>query len=144
MVFYWFFFNIYQKFNLNKIFKASFYIYFISLFLLIIVLFIGKEVNGSRAWLNFGFISFQPSELMKLSLALYLTNYTDKYHFKGHISELKYLLISFMITLIPSVIVFLEPDTGAIIFYLIIYLTIIIYANINHKWYYLIFHYYLY
>jgi rod shape determining protein RodA len=128
-----------KKIKLNYIYKFSFYFYIVSLILLLLTLFIGKTINGARAWLNLGFITFQPSELVRLTLTLYLTYFTFNYKFNGIISEVKYLLISFLIVLLPSLLVFLEPDTGAIIFYLIIYLTILIMAKLNYKLYLLIF-----
>lgn len=128
-----------KKIKLNYIYKFSFYFYIVSLILLLLTLFIGKTINGARAWLNLGFITFQPSELGRLTLTLYLTYFTFNYKFNGLISEVKYLFISFLIVLLPSLLVFLEPDTGAIIFYLIIYLTILIMAKLNYKLYLLIF-----
>lgn len=52
-----------------------------SLFLCLLTLipFFGKEVNGARRWLKIPFLgTFQPSELIKFSLVLYLANYFDK------------------------------------------------------------------
>ena len=59
---------------------------------------------------------------------------------KGNIKrEFRFLLISIFITLIPSLFVFLEPDTGAIIIYLLILLGIILIYRINIKWYIILF-----
>jgi rod shape determining protein RodA len=128
-----------KKIKLHYIYKSSFYFYIISIIFLLLTLFIGKNINGAKAWLSLGFISFQPSELVRITLTLYLTYFTFNYKFNGIISEAKYLLISFLIVLFPSLLVFLEPDTGAVLFYLIIYLTILIMAKLNYKWYILIF-----
>lgn len=120
-----------KHFKLNKVFKYSKFLYFFNLFLLLLVLFVGKEINGSRAWFTFKYFSFQPSELMKLSMALYLTTL-----FK---SKPKYYLIkSLCVFIIPSVLVFLEPDTGAIIMYLVIYLAFLFFSLKNKKWFYII------
>ena len=52
-------------------------IFLIALMLLVIVLvpFIGKVVNYSRRWIPLGIMNFQPSELAKLAIALYASNY---------------------------------------------------------------------
>ena len=55
------------------LFRYSKYFYLVSLALLILVLFVGSGVNGSRAWLNLKYFNLQPSELMKLAYSLYLT-----------------------------------------------------------------------
>ena len=47
--------------------------YFLSLGLSTAVLFVGQEINGSKRWLNFGPLSFQPSEFAKAAVILFLT-----------------------------------------------------------------------
>ena len=98
-------FFIISKIKFKKILKYSLFYYLFSLFLLVLVLVLNKFTNGSRGWLNFGIISFQPSELMKISLILI----TIKYYSKLNIWKL------LIIYLIPMLLIFLEPDTGAII-----------------------------
>ena len=48
-------------------------LYICSLLLSTLVLFIGDEYNGSRRWLSLGPLSFQPAELAKLSVILFIT-----------------------------------------------------------------------
>lgn len=93
--------------------KLSIFLYLLSIILLIVVLF-HPYTNGSRGWLKLYKFSIQPSEITKFSLILisfYLPNNTFK-------SKILYLL-SF---LIPSILTFIEPDTGAVIIYGIIFL----------------------
>lgn len=108
--------------NFKKINKLIPIIYIFNIILLVLVLIIGKEINGSKAWLHIFSISIQPSELMKISLILtlpYLIN--------------KNLIFSIILTLVPSILVFLEPDTGAIIIFLIILISTLKYKKINKK-----------
>ena len=128
-------FFIIQKLKLHNIFKYSKYLYLISLILLILVLFIGNSTNGARCWLSFKGISLQPSELMKLSLALFLVNISKNARLNSLKDEFILLIKLFMITIIPSLLVFLEPDTGAIINYLIILLVVILSLKLNKWWY---------
>lgn len=127
------------KFFKPKIlFKYSILFYIINIILLILVLFFGSTINGSKAWFNFGLFSFQPSELMKYTLALYLSNKASTMP-KGNLKkEFKFLITTIFITLIPSLFVFLEPDTGAIIIYFLILLGIILIYRINYKWYFIL------
>lgn len=130
---------IIQKINIRKILKYSFWYYILSLALLGLVLIIGKEVNGARAWFKIGFFSFQPSELMKFTLALYLADVINNAKINGFKSELFLILKVFIITLIPSILVFIEPDTGAIIFYILISLIMLFTSSISKKWFILFF-----
>ena len=117
------------KINTKKIFNISFILYIINIVLLILTLIIGKEINGSKGWLKIGSISIQPSEFMKLTLTIFLIKVSlikEK--------NSKNILKLFIITFIPSLLVFLEPDTGGVIFYIIIFITILFTKNINKKY----------
>jgi cell division protein FtsW len=54
--------------------------FFINLILLGLVLipFIGAEIKGARRWINLGLFSFQPAELVKLTLSVYLASWLLK------------------------------------------------------------------
>ncbi len=135
----WFIFGyiivfICSKFNIKLLFNYSFHLYIVSIILLLLVLFLGIEVNGTKAWFDLGFMSFQPSELTKLTLTLYLSNIANEFNQKKSKKEFLFLLKIFIITLIPSFLVFIEPDTGAIIFYLIILSVTIFNLKISKKW----------
>lgn len=101
------------------------YIYIIFNGLLLYLLLFGKAINGSKAWINLSFISFQPSEFMKIILIVYLSIIANKYP--------KYRLKCLIITLIPSILTFLEPDTGNVLFYLVILCSVLIYKENNIK-----------
>ena len=120
---------IIKKINIQTILKYSKYFYWLSIILLVLVLFFGKETNGARAWFNFGIFSFQPSELTKLTLILYLSDIAS--HNKP---DFRLILKVSILTIIPSILVFLEPDTGAIIFYFLSAITILYFAPIKKYW----------
>lgn len=121
----------------EKILKYSKVAYITSIFLLTITLFIGKEINGSKCWLTIGGITFQPSEFMKISLILLLSEIIEKYHFKNKRNtkeELKLIITTLIITLIPSFLVFIEPDTGSVIMYILIWLTLLFISPLRSRW----------
>ena len=120
---------IINRININTILKYSKYYYYISVLLLVLVLFFGKNINGSTAWFDFKLFSFQPSELVKLTLALYLSSIAAV-----NKPDFKLILKVIIITLIPSILVFLEPDTGAIIFYFLIAITVLLVAGVKKYW----------
>lgn len=114
----WFTLGLFSFFFLLKLKEKhlkilSIFLYLLSIILLIVVLF-HPYTNGSRGWLKLYKISIQPSEITKLSLAL-LTYYLGK-------TGLKNKLLFLSIYLIPSILTFIEPDTGACIIYGIIFL----------------------
>lgn len=113
-----------SKIKINKLNKYFSLFYLFSLFLLTIVLIYGREINGSKAWLHIGTFSIQPSELTKIALLLYLPYLIIKKINKFYL---------FSIFIIPAILTYLEPDTGAIIIYLIIFLSCLKYTKINKK-----------
>lgn len=90
----------------------------IVLVLLVLVLIpgIGKEVNGSRRWLNFGFMSVQVSEMAKLIMLLYLSGYLIR-HGKNLATSPSYqpLLIPLVVLGVTGGLLLLEPDFGSTI-----------------------------
>jgi rod shape determining protein RodA len=94
----------------------SYIVYGFAIFLLILVPFIGTEINGQRAWFGFGSFSFQPSELGKFGTALALSSYLSTY--STNLQNWKSLLIACGILLLPIMLIMLQPDDGsALVFF---------------------------
>ena len=130
-----FFISYYKK---KEIIKYSFWLYLFFNILLLILLIFGVSINGSRCWLIIGSISFQPSEFMKIFLIMVMANILNKYRKKTIKIESRMLLIVLILLLIPSILTFLEPDTGVVLIYCIITISMILYRGINKKWYFIV------
>lgn len=122
------------KIGNSFIYKNYKYLYiFINLLLLLLLIF-GKPINNSKCWFNIFGITIQPSEFAKIILiitnAMVINN-----HFKNNKNKELLLIIKILIiTIIPSLLTFLEPDTGVVIIYVIISFTMLFISNINIKW----------
>lgn len=66
--------------------------------------------NGSTAWINLGFMMFQPSEMAKVGFVLALAWYL---RFRGNHRSLIGLLIPFAIMFVPVLLILKEPDLGS-------------------------------
>jgi rod shape determining protein RodA len=93
----------------------SFIIYGVIVSLLILVLFIGTEINGQRAWFMFGSSGFQPSEFCKFATGLALASYMNSHGFK--LQQFKSLVIISAIILVPATLILLQNDTGSALVY---------------------------
>lgn len=131
-----FIFIIY-KLKISFFIKISPYIYLFNVILLLGLLFVGPVINGSRCWYIIeGIGSFQPSEFMKISLVLIESYIIDKFSSKekNTKNEFKLITLIFIVFLIPSILTFLEPDTGAVIIYFIITLLMLFISGIRLRW----------
>jgi rod shape determining protein RodA len=93
----------------------AFPIYGIFIILLILVLFIGKEINGAKSWFAIGSFTFQPSEWVKFSTALALASYLS--FFKTAVTDTKVILVSYLLFLGPALLILFQPDFGSAIVY---------------------------
>ena len=92
---------------------------FATLFLLAFLFIAGFVAGGAQSWYDMGFLNFQPTELAKLILIIYLAVYYHKIASKKKIS-LWDLLYPIILALIIFVLVAMQPDFGgAFIIFLI-------------------------
>jgi len=91
----------------------AFPIYIVIILVLILVPFIGTEINGAKSWIQIGSFSIQPSEFMKMATSLALARYISSYNFKMH--SWKSLLTLAGIIFVPVGLIFLQNDTGSAI-----------------------------
>ena len=95
--------------------KYSIPLFILSLILLTVVFFpppIGHTVNGSTRWINFVFFKFQPSELMKLSMVLFMAGFLIRQE-KDIRKPWKGFLKTLVIIGIADFLLLLETDFGA-------------------------------
>ena len=130
---------IISNINISFIYNNIYILYIIGNILLILVLIFGTSINDAKCWFNIpGIGSFQPSEFMKIILILLLAklinDFNNKYKNPKIKEELFFLFKIFIIILIPSFLTFLEPDTGVVIIYLIITITMLFISGIRYRW----------
>lgn len=124
----------------NKFLYNNAYIFYIvGILSLILVLFFGINVNNATCWFKIPFIgTIQPSEFMKIFLIITLsrmiTDFNETYKNPDITDELKFLLKVLIIVFIPSVLTFIEPDTGAVIMYLIITFIMLFVGGFRKRW----------
>ena len=85
--------------------------YAVSIVLLLIVEFFGAVGMGAQRWIDLGFIRLQPSELMKVTLVMMLASYYDWLDDKK-LSRPLWVLIPVVLTLVPTVLVLMQPNLG--------------------------------
>ena len=89
--------------------------YGIALFVLLLVLIIGTEINGAKSWIVLGPISLQPSEFAKVATILALAKFLSGYNVKP--SKFQNILISFGIIVSAPLLIMIQPDFGSTLVY---------------------------
>ena len=102
---------IVSKIDYKKYYKYSSKIFIACFILIILVLFIGTERNGSKSWFGIGSFGIQPSEFMKLAMIIFTSKYL--YNNKKDIGNIKKGVLPILgLTLIIFILIMLQPDFG--------------------------------
>ena len=96
-------------FDYRHLKNVTLFLYIAAIILLVLVLLVGSVYSGARRWIDLGFITFQPSELAKISVllmgALVLSRSKEALGPLG-------LLEALGIAILPAILILLEPDLG--------------------------------
>ncbi len=125
------------------IYKNAWILYIIGVISLVLLLLIGTPINDAKCWFNLpGIGTIQPSEFMKIILIIILArvinDFNKEYQSPSLFDEFKFLLKVGIIVLIPSVLTFLQPDTGVVLIYLLITFVILFISGIRYRWFFMI------
>ena len=103
--------------------QFSYFIYGIFLLTLILVIFAGREISGSKSWFQIGGFGIQPAEFAKMATALALAKFLG--YLDRNLRNNRHLITSVVIILLPALLILLEHDTGSalvfICFVLVLY-----------------------
>lgn len=104
----------------QKIIDISYVLYAVNVFLLILVLIIGRERLGAQRWFTIGNFAFQPSEFIKIIFIITLANLIGSK--KGRMEELRDLFAPLILLVIPFLLVLVQPDLGTALLLLPVFL----------------------
>lgn len=107
--------------------------FFISLFLLLLVEFFGVSGMGAVRWLDLGFMRLQPSELVKVTVIMFLASYYDWLP-RNKVSNVVWIILPLLIILLPVFLVVRQPDLGTALLILLGGLSIMFIAGVS--WFY--------
>ncbi|MFN3617314.1 MAG: putative lipid II flippase FtsW [Aquabacterium sp.] len=113
------------------------FLFSIGLLVLVLIPGIGKDVYGARRWIPLGVMNFQPSELAKLAIVLYASDYMVR---KMEVKERFFRAVAPMAVAVAVVGVLLlaEPDMGAFMVIAVIAMSILFLGGVNGRMFFLI------
>ncbi|MEW6009657.1 MAG: rod shape-determining protein RodA, partial [Candidatus Omnitrophota bacterium] len=130
------------NFNYHNFWNLAWFLYILSLVLLILVLIVGDEKSGAKRWLDFAHVSFQPTELAKISIIFILAKFFTKqmsYHFSHNIYHsylfvfLKTIALPVGLVLLPFILIIKQPDLGSALVLLPILFAILFCAGVPKR-----------
>lgn len=94
--------------------------YWGSIFLLIITMFIGTDINGARGWIRLGPLSFQPAELAKVATIMMLGRTLEDMN--GSINDWKNFFTMAFYAIVPAIFIIIQPDMGMtmVLFFMVV------------------------
>ena len=105
--------------------------FFISLILLFVLFVVGHTAKGAESWFQFGGISFQPSDPIKLVLIILLAKYFSRRHVE--IANIRHILVSGFYALSIFILVFFQPDFGSALIIFLIWFGMILVSGVSKK-----------
>ena len=126
------------------IYKNIWIFYTIGIISLLVLLLFATPINNAKCWFSIpGIGTIQPSEFMKVilivTLGTLIHNFNDKYNNPTISEEFKFLIKIGIVVLIPSILTFLQPDTGVVLIYLLITIIMLFISGIRYRWFIILF-----
>lgn len=116
------------NYNLYAYIKWGLYV--LNIILLIAVLIAGVRVNGSTRWINIGF-QFQPSELAKILLILFYSQFIMKY--EERLNTFKMMVTMIILVVIPLFLVYKEPDLSTSIMIVVTFCIMLFIGGLDYR-----------
>ena len=126
------------------VYRISTFLYIIGILSLVGLFSFGISINDARCWYEIkGVGTIQPSEFMKIILiivnASMISKFNDEFPNPTVHEEFLFLIKIGIVVLIPSILTFMQPDTGVVLIYLLITFVMLFISGIRYRWFALIF-----
>ena len=126
------------------IYRMSWILYGIGCLALFGLFFFGTSINDATCWYTIkGIGTFQPSEFMKIILiitnASLISKFNEDFPSPSIREEFMFLVKMALVLLVPSVLTFMQPDTGVVLIYFLITFVMLFISGIRYRWFAIIF-----
>ena len=120
---------IFSSLKTNQLFRYSYFLFFITLFALLLVPIVGVEVKGSKRWIDLFFLPrFQPIELLKPFFIIMISTILCSVRTSN--IYLKYLLSTILVSIIALFLI-MQPDIGQTLLIIFTWAVLIFTSGVN-------------
>ena len=106
------------------------YIAAVLLLIMVYVPGLGVEQYGSRAWINLGFTTLQPSEFVKILFVLIMAGYLSEH--RDELNKFSGVVKSGLVAA-PIILIVLKEDLGSALVYMVMWVFMVFFAGIDYK-----------
>ena len=106
------------------------YIAAVLLLIMVYVPGLGVEQYGSKAWINLGFTTLQPSEFVKILFVLIMAGYLSEH--RDELNKFSGVLKSGLVAA-PIILIVLKEDLGSALVYMVMWVFMVFFAGIDYK-----------
>jgi len=111
-------------------------LYLLCLISLALLFFIAPDIRGVKSWYKIGPMSLDPTEFTKIVLLLLLAKYFSMRHLEMY--RIFHIFISGVYVLLPSILIFFQPDLGSVLIILGLWLGVLIISGIKVRHFFLL------
>ena len=122
---------IFTLLSYKFLFKFYMVIYLVTIVLLALVIVAGTVSKGAKRWIDLGFTQFQPSEVAKIFIIIFLATYLYKHY--ETLNTFKTLACAVVFSCIILGLIFIEPDLSTTIVIFLTFCAIMFLSGIHHK-----------
>ena len=106
-------------------------LYGLTIAMLLAVRFFGRDVNGATRWIDFGFTTFQPSELAKILLVLFFAKYIMNH--EDEITKPLTIIKAVLLMAVPCFLIYKQPDLSTTISIVLVFCVMMYVGGLGYK-----------
>jgi rod shape determining protein RodA len=135
-----FFFHLFSRFNYRKLWDWMYFIYGLTIVFLFLVYALGIIRLGAQRWLKLVWFNFQPSEVAKLIVLVFLARYfsrksVDTVQLKNRsLGIFRALILPFIFVALPAAFIIEQPDLGSGMILFILLFVMLFLSNIKMRY----------
>jgi rod shape determining protein RodA len=115
------------------ILRFSWGIYILNLLILVAVPLFGDDAGGAQRWIDLGFVRFQPSELSKILLILFFTNFIVRHEEEIKVANPKVIIKALILLAIPAALIYKQPDMSTTICILMVFCALMFLGGLSYR-----------
>lgn len=134
------FFLVISNFNYRRLWDVTYFLYAVAVSLLLLVDILGVVRLGAQRWLRIAWFNFQPSEIAKLIMVIFLARYfstksvDNVFLGTSRLGVFRGLILPFIFVVIPAGLVMEQPDLGSAVMVVFVFIAMIYLSGVRLKY----------